>query len=49
VEGRGSVGQRAADNLYIYLAGTSQAVSLYRDSNSRERKRLSSYLLLKLL
>jgi hypothetical protein len=49
VEGRGSIGQRAADNLCIYLAGTSQAASLYGGSNSRERKRLSSYLLLKLL
>jgi hypothetical protein len=29
--------------------GTSQAIALYKGSNPRERKRLSSYLLFKLL
>jgi hypothetical protein len=37
------------DNLCIYLAGTSQVIALYRGSNPREHKRLSSYLLFKLL
>ena len=49
MEGRGSVGQRAADDLCIYLAGTSQAAALYRGSNPRKRKRLSGHLLFKLL